>query len=215
MDKIRLIVIEDHAILRETLVVALNIEPGFEVVGHWGTIAEALKYLRDNPVDLALVDYMLPGMDGITFMKRAREQFPNLKVIMLSMMTAEETVSDALEAGVMGYMPKEVPISDLIQAIKRVHQGEMVIYPDILQNLVKYFIRAKNQKDKKGILSDEQKKIITLASEGLTNKEIAVQMELPIPTVKLRFQEIFKILDARHRTHAIVKASKMGILAFE
>ncbi len=210
---IKVIIVEDHAILRETMVEALNKEDDIDVLGHWSRAEEALRYLESHSVDVVISDNVLPGMDGVTFTRKIKQEHPDLKVIMLSMITDEEKIFEALEAGVMGYLPKEISKNELVLAIKKAFQGEMFIGPCITKSLVDYFVYKLNkQDDKKSLLTDDQIKVLSLAAEGYTNKEIADRINLALPTIKLRFQEIFKALDTRHRAHAIIKASKLGLL---
>lgn len=215
MSKIRIILIEDHTVLRETIAIALNMENEFDVIGHWGSGEDALKSVADKEFDIAVVDRMLPGMDGIVLTKRIREKYPDASVIMLSMVNEEQRILEAFEAGVRGYLLKDVPISEVIDSIKRVHRGEMVIQKSLTENLITFFSRIRDSKGFHDILTDEQMKVLTHASEGLTNKEIADKLGLPLPIIKLRFREIFHKLNARHRTHAIMKAVKLGILTIE
>lgn len=210
---IKVIIVEDHSILRETMVEVLNKEEDIEVTGHWSKAEEALKYLETHSVDVVISDNRLPGIDGVTFTRKIKQLYPDLKVIMLSMITDEEKIFEALEAGVMGYLPKEISKNELVMAIKKAFQGEMFIGPCITKNLVDYFVFKLNKtNDKKTLLTDEQIKILTLAAEGYTNKEIADRINMALPTIKLRFQEIFKALDTRNRAHAIIKASQKGLL---
>jgi len=210
---IKVIIVEDHSILRETMVEVLNKEEDIDVLAHWSRADDALRFLESNPVDVVITDNMLPGMDGVTFTRKIKQEHPEIRVIMLSMITDEERIFEALEAGVMGYLPKEISKNELVLAIKKAYQGEMFIGPCITKNLVDYFVyRLNRNNDKKSVLTDSQIRILSLAAEGYTNKEIADRINLALPTIKLRFQEIFKALDTRNRAHAIIKASKMGLL---
>jgi DNA-binding NarL/FixJ family response regulator len=215
MDKIKIVLIDDHSILRETLVIALNMEAGFEVVGHWDNAEDGLKFFETASADVAVVDNKLPGMNGIVFTRKLKAVNPAVKILLLSMITKEDKVFEALESGASGYLPKEVSISELIQAIKNIHNGDIYLDNTIMKNMVTYFAQLKDPSLKKSLLSAEQITILNLAADGMTNKEIADRLDINLPTVKLRFQEIFKLLDARHRTHAIVKAAKLGILSLE
>ncbi len=215
MAPIRIIIVEDHSVLRESLCLSLAMEKSFEVAGNWNNAEEALKQLGTISVDIVLTDNKLPGMDGIVFTKKVKERYPDIKVVILSMITDEETILEALEAGAMGYLPKEVSISDLIQTIKNVHAGALSLPPELNESLLRYVAKFRKKHDRDSILTPEQIKLLNLAADGYTNKEIADRMDLPLTTIKLRFQEIFKALDARHRTHAILKAMKLGILVID
>jgi len=215
MTPIRIIIVEDHAVLRESLCLSLAMEKSFEIAGSWNNAEDALKHLGAQPVDIVLTDNRLPGMDGIVFTKKVKESHPDIKVVILSMITDEETVLEALEAGAMGYLPKELSISDLIQTIKNVNAGTLSLPPELNESLLRYVAKFRKKKDRDSILTPEQVKLLNLAADGFTNKEIAARMDLPLTTIKLRFQEIFRALDAKHRTHAILKAMKLGILIID
>jgi len=215
MAPIRIIIVEDHAVLRESLCLSLGMEKSFEIVGNWNSAEDALKQLGNLPVDIVLTDNKLPGIDGIIFTRKVKERHPDMKVVILSMITDEETILEALEAGAMGYLPKEVSISDLIQTIKNVYAGALSLPPELNESLLRYVAKFRKKNDRDSILTSEQIKLLNLAADGFTNKEIADRMDLPLTTIKLRFQEIFKALDARHRTHAILKAMKLGILVID
>ncbi len=215
METIRIAVVDDHSILRDTLCLALKMENNFDVVGNWSTAEDALKHMEEAHPHIVVSDNKLPGMSGIIFTKKLNEKFPGIRVIILSMITDEEAILEALEAGAMGYVPKEVSISELIATINNVHRGNLSLSTELNESLLRYVAKFRKKTDRDSILSSEHLKILGLAADGCTNKEIADRMDLPLTTIKLRFQEIFNILDARHRTHAILKANKLGILAID
>jgi len=215
MEKIKIIIVEDHSVLRESLALILKQENYFRVLGNWDNAEDALEFIKTNEPDMAIVDNMLPGMDGITFTKKLKAACPKVKVLMLSMVTDEEKIFDALEAGVSAYIPKIVSIDELIAALKCVSNGEFFIHPQLLKNFIGHALKLKSLSSNKQILRKEQINILQLAADGETNKEIAVRMGLPLSTVKLRFQEIFKALNAKHRTHAIVIASKANLISLD
>lgn len=215
MEKIKIIIIEDHSILRETLSVILKKENMFKVLGHWDNAEDALEFAKKNAVDIAIADNMLPAMDGITFTKKLKEVSPKTNVIMLSMVTDEEKIFEALSAGAKAYIPKIVSIDELISALKCVHNGEIFIHPELLKKFIGHALKLNNSPDKKQILSKDQINMLQLAADGDTNKEIAARTQVPLSTVKLRFHEIFKALNAKHRTHAIVIASKLKLISLD
>jgi DNA-binding NarL/FixJ family response regulator len=215
MKPIKLIIVEDHSVLRETLKIALNMEHDFEIVGDWPSAEAALESMDAAPFDVALLDRMLPGLDGVGLTKKLKEMRPDSKIIMLSMVTEEKKILEAFEAGVSGYVPKQSPISELIDTIKKVASGQMVISQGLTESLIMFFTKTKDDPRSKTPLSDEQLEMLNLAADGLTNKEIATKLDLPLPIVKKRFREMFQILDANHRTHAIVKAAKLGLIHIE
>jgi DNA-binding NarL/FixJ family response regulator len=217
-DMIRIVIVEDQTILRETLVVSLNMEDGFQVISHWQSAEELLEYIKTGEFDVAVVDNMLPGMDGITLAKILKNRLPDAKIIILSMHAREQDVLDAFDAGVMGYLPKEICTSDLIRAIKSVMNGEAVICQKITEALMKYCAQLKGPRaapEPPSILTEEECRMLKCVSNGYSNKEIADTLTMPVAKVKLAFHELFKKLDARDRTHAVVKALRMGLIGME
>lgn len=213
MKPIRIVIVEDHSVLREALALALNLEKGFTITGHWGSAEEMLAHMSDTPFDIAILDRMLPGMDGLELTGKIKGHNPRARVVMLSMVTEEKKILEAFENGVDGYLTKEAPISELIDAIKGTFDGQKIVGRGLTASLIMFLSRAKSDKEEKSPLTDGQMVMLNLAAEGMTNKEIALKLDVPLPNVKRRFREIFTRLGARHRTHAIVKAAKMGLIS--
>jgi DNA-binding NarL/FixJ family response regulator len=213
MNNIKLIVVEDQTILRETLVEVLGREPGIEITGDWGSGEELIDILSQIDLDIAVIDNFLPGMDGITLTRKIKKARPDVRIIMLSVMTREDFVFESLEAGVSGYLPKDVSVNELVQAIKSVGYGETVISSKVSQSFIKYCANLKKDKKQQSLLTDEQLKIIRLAREGHINKEISERLEIPLSTVKFNFREICRKLDARDRTQAVIKAMEMNLIS--
>jgi two-component system, NarL family, response regulator len=212
MDKIRIIIIEDHNVLRETLVISLNMEEEFEILGHWGCAEDALEFLRQHTVDMAIVDYILPGIDGAAFAVKAREIQRDIKVLMLSMYTNDESVLKAFESGAVGFVPKHATIAELVSAVKSVRPGEPLLSQRLTAQFINYCSKLKRSEP---LLSDMHREILKMAAEGWSNKEISRETGIPVPQVKYLFQSIFKILASRDRTHSVVRAIKRGILNLE
>lgn len=213
LGKIKLAVVEDHTILRQSVVKNLNMEFDMEVVGSWGTAEEALDYLKIEPFDVAVMDYKLPGISGVEALPLMKEIRPDIKVIILSAFTGNQEVFGAIEAGAMGYLPKVVTIEALVEAIRTVNQGNAVIDPSVTRKVLEKFSGMKTELDEKNdILSGNEKKVLLLASEGVPNKQIASRLKLNEGVVKSILQEIFKKLEARDRTHAVAIALKRGLL---
>lgn len=137
--KIRIVIVEDQLLLRETLEHAINAEQEFDVLGSFGTAEDALQFLTGQEVDIVMLDRVLPGMNGVSLTRQIKEHYPSTKVLMVSMISNDESVSRALDAGVNGYLPKEIALSDLIKGIKQVYNGERVICYQLTEKLIKIY----------------------------------------------------------------------------
>jgi DNA-binding NarL/FixJ family response regulator len=215
MEKIKLILIEDQTILRETLAEILQKEDDIEIAGVWESAEDIIDILDDINADVAIVDNFLPGMDGITLTKKIRKKRQDLKIILMSIMTREESIFEAFEAGISGYLSKDVSINELVQSIRSVAYGETVISRQISGSFIKYCSDLKKGKKQQNILSDEQKQIIQLAKDGYINKEISERLEMSLSMVKFNFREICRKLGARDRTQAVIKAIEMNLIMMD
>ena len=138
-EKIRMVIVEDQLLLRETLELAMNSDREFHVAGSFGNAEDALEFIAGNEVDLVMLDRILPGMGGISLTKRIRELQPSSRIVMVSMISDEESVSRAMEAGVDGYLPKEIALAELIRGIKKVYLGEKLICYQLAEKLIKLY----------------------------------------------------------------------------
>jgi DNA-binding NarL/FixJ family response regulator len=212
MKKTKIILVEDHGVLRETLVIALNMEDDFEIIGHWNCAEDALEFLAHNRSELAIVDYMLPGMDGIQFTRKAKKLQPNIKIIMLSMYTDRDSVLRAFDAGAIGFIPKHVSIRELITAVKMVEKGEPTLPRKMTAEFINYVGELKKAPP---VITNELRNILRMAADGYSNSEISIKTGQPVPRIKYQFRQIFEILDARDRTHCVVRALKRGFLTLD
>jgi len=138
-EKIKIAIVEDQLLLRETLELAIDTDGDFYVAGSFGCAEDALDFLTGNEVDLVMLDRILPGMNGVSLTKRIKALHPSVKVVMVSMISNDESVSRALEAGVDGYLPKEIALADLLNGIKKVYHGEKVICYQLTEKLIKIY----------------------------------------------------------------------------
>ena len=213
----RIVLVDDHRVVREALAYSLDQEPDFQVVGSWPEAESALAFLDSASFDVALLDYSLPGMDGISATRRMLQEHPQIRTLILSMHCQEKLVLDAFEAGVRGFLPKDCSVAELTEAIRTVLKGDTVISPRIASQLIAFCQRLRDG-DGDGPpnpLTAIQLEILRLAASGYANKEIADRTGLPLNTVKLRLKEIFTRLNARDRTHAVLVALRMGLFGLD
>lgn len=211
----RVVIVEDQTILRESLVKALDREEGLAVAGHWSTAEEALRSMQESSCDVAIVDNVLPGMDGISLTRRIREICPAAAVIILTMYDRVDDALQAFEAGAKGFLLKRNSVASLVQAIREVRRGETVIDPRISEKIVSYYTAGRKMKNKGDHLREDYVRMLRFASNGLSNKEIAHKMGIGIEGVKSRFKSLFSILSAQDRTHAVAEAFRLGLLKLD
>lgn len=213
MRKARIVLIDDHTVVREAIAKTLAQEADFEIVGSWPGAERAVSYLETNSFDVAIVDYRLPGMDGIAAARRFKEMRPEVQVIILSMYCREEYILEAFEAGVMAFLPKEVSVTELAETIRTVLKGESVLSPKITRQLLEFCQRLKQGDGESAApaLTHQHVQVLRLAGCGYGNKEIADRMGISVNTVKARLKESYTRLEARDRTHAVITALKLGL----
>ena len=191
MEPIRVIVIDDHRIVRDGISALLFAVEGIEVVGEAEDGVGLMDMLKMKQPDVILMDITLPGRSGIELTENITEEYSDIRVIMLSMLTDEGTIFDAIEAGAKGYLAKDATREEIVQAIKAVHSGEQGFYSEqISKTLVSsYFNKTKKEKraaedSELSVLTTREIEILTLFAEGLTNQEIADRFFLSIRTIE-------------------------------
>lgn len=203
-DKIKILIVDDHSILRDGLEALLNGVENFEVVDKTGKGYEAIELYSKLKPDIVLMDIRIPDLDGISSMEKILEKDPNAKVIILTTYMGEEDIYRSFEKGAKAYLLKDTPISDLEKTILKVFQGEKVISNEQAMIISKR-IGLKE-------LTQKEIEILKLISEGYSNKQISSILKISENTVKTHLNNIFEKLDASSRTEAISKAIKKGIL---
>ncbi len=202
--KIRLLIVDDHPIVRFGLSALLGMEEDIEVIGTAPSGEEALSLMLENAVDIALVDLRMPGASGIETLKRIREQSPQSRSIVLSSFEYDEEIYAAIKAGAQGYLHKESRGEDIVSAIRAVRRGKRAFPRRIVERLSRNQMTAG--------LSAREKEILELVSKGLTNKEVANTLRLSQFTVRNHMNHITAKLEVSDRTEAIFVAIQTGII---
>ncbi len=213
LDRIRVGLIEDHNILRQSLAKAIDMEMDMEVVGQWSNAIEAMEDIRHDPCcDVLIMDLRLPKMNGIEATREIKKLSPNIKIVVLSAYSDDEDVFRSIEAGVVGYLPKEVTVEDLVDAIRTVYRGHAVLSPLITKKVLDRFSKGgASFRSVKGLIPLEVQ-ILKLASEGKSDKDIARLTGINVGGVKFHFREIFRKLGAKNRTQAVAMAIREGLI---
>ncbi|MEN6461500.1 MAG: response regulator transcription factor [Syntrophomonas sp.] len=213
MDKIRVLLADDHALVREGLRKLLELDENIEIVTEVGDGQGAINVARKENPDVILMDVNMPGTDGIAATRVIKRELPTTKVVALTIYEDEEVV-DMVRAGVSAYVLKDVAGSELIDTIYKVMAGEVVIHPRVASRLV----RELNRPDKKNDevrLTRREMDVLALLVKGNTNKEMAEIMFISEKTVKNHLTSIFRKLGVKDRTQAAVYALKNHVVADE
>jgi DNA-binding NarL/FixJ family response regulator len=203
MRSIRVIVVDDHAVVREGTRRLLEQDPGLEVEAEGGTGAEAIGLVRRYCPDVLLLDLALPDVSGIEVARRVAAESPATRVAVLSAYDDDDYVVAALEAGVAAYLLKTAPAKDVIAAIHAVADGQVVLHPAIATKLRRSLSRSEASRPRSE-LTEREREVLRMAADGLHNKEIANRLSLSIRTVEGHLSHILAKLGVSSRTEAVV-----------
>ncbi len=211
---IRLLIIDDHEMVREGLKAMLTAEPDFEIVGDASNAEQAFELLERLRPDVILLDIRLPGVSGIDVCRTVTERYPETAVVILTTFTDETLVSQCIQAGARGFIVKDIERFDLKRSIRAVARGEAAIDPKAAVAVLAQLRRAPQVKQEPSLelLSPQQIVILRLVAQGLSSREIATQLYLSENTVKGYVQEILHRLGVKNRTEAVMVAVKQGWL---
>jgi DNA-binding NarL/FixJ family response regulator len=213
LGKIRILIADDHAVVREGTRRILEQESDMEVVGEAGDGEEAVNLATSLKPDVAIMDISMPKMDGIEATKLIKAACPSISVLALSAYDDDQFVFSLLEAGAAGYLLKSVRSRELVDAIRAVYSGESVLHPSIARKVLNRFVSASGKpegKEPSGMLSDREMEVLKLAAKGLSNQDIAEKLCLSIRTVQGHLGHIFNKLQVGSRTEAVVRGLKEG-----
>lgn len=215
MSKIRVLVCDDHTILREGIRLLLNSQADIEVVAEAVDGRDAIDKAREHKPDVILMDIAMPLLNGLEATRQIRRGNPDARVLVLTMYESDEYVSQMLEAGAAGYVLKKVAGSELVYAIRAVYQGEAFLYPSITKRLVEDYLRrveSGQERDSFDGLTDREREVLQLIAEGHTNKEIADLLNLSVRTVQNHRAHIMEKLGMHDRGELIKYAIQKGII---
>ncbi|MEQ8176486.1 MAG: response regulator transcription factor [Syntrophomonadaceae bacterium] len=213
MGSIKVLIADDHVLVREGLRKLLELDENIEVMTEVGDGQGAINIARKAKPDVILMDVNMPGTDGIVATKVIKREYPSIKIIALTIYEDEEVV-EMVRAGVSAYVLKDVAGSELVDTIHRVMQGEIVIHPRVANRLVRELNRNDSKKNEVR-LTKREKDVLDLLVKGNTNKEMADAMFISEKTVKNHLTSIFRKLGVKDRTQAAVYALKNNIVVDE
>ena len=208
MAKQRIVLVDDHEVVRLGLKTLLDHNPQFEVVGEAGNAKEALEQVGALRPDVVVMDIRLPGVSGIEACEQITQNFPDTRVIMLTSYAEDEMLFSAIRAGASGYVLKQIASDDLIKAIEAVGRGEALLDPAVTQRVFQEVRRAVKEEEASAFsnLSTQEKHVLLLVSEGRTNREIAKSLFLGEGTVRNYVSSILSKLGVSNRAEAAAYA---------
>ena len=188
LPKMKIFLIDDHAILLDGLIKILSMQDEFEVIGTAGTVQETLDKLTRITPDLLITDFNLPDDDGLTLIRRVKQKYPSIKIIVLSMHDEAHLIKEILQEGIQGYILKKDSQNELVNAVLAVRQGKVYLSSDVNQMLIK----GLNTNNEQKLLTSREREILKLIAKEYTNKQIAEELIISERTVETHRKNIFR-----------------------
>ena len=217
MNKIKVIIAEDHTIVRKGLCALLQGEPDIEVVGEAENGREAIKIVEKLLPDVVLMDIAMPGLNGLDTTRQLKKRFPKLKILILTMHDNEEYIFETLRAGASGYLIKRSAPNELISAIQSVYRDESYLSPAISKKVIEGFVQSGGQTVMEDVdyvkLTVREREVLQLIAEGNANREIARLLHISIKTVESHKAHIMEKLDIRNIAELTQYAIRKGLIS--
>jgi DNA-binding NarL/FixJ family response regulator len=204
--KIRILLVDDHIVLRMGLTTATNGEPDMEVVADADNGPGAIKAYRAHRPDVVVLDLRMPGPNGVETIRTLRDEFREARVLVFSNYASGDEVYQAIKAGACGFVVKDMPLNRLLDAIRKIHLGEQYIPPEIAMQISERVVSQ---------LTPRELEVLRLVAKGLSNKEIGADLHVVEGTIKIHLTNILAKLGVSDRTQAILAAVKRGIIQIE
>jgi two-component system, NarL family, response regulator DevR len=206
---IRVFLLDDHEIVRQGLRALLESQPGFEVVGEAATAAEAMARIPPIRPDVAVLDVRLPDGDGVQVCREVRAGSPEIQCLMLTSFADDEALFEAIMAGAAGYVLKQIKGTDIVDAIRRVAAGQSLLDPDATRRVLERIRHPPAEDERLASLTPQERRILDLITDGLTNRQIAEEMFLAEKTVKNYVSNLLAKLGMERRTQAAVYGARI------
>ena len=214
MGKIKILVVDDHAILRDGVRALLSLNDDFDIVGEAAEGKESIKKAKELVPDVILMDIAMPGMDGLEATRRIRKENPKIKILALTQYDNKEYILSVIKAGAAGYVPKRALGSELVSAIRAVHKGDSFLYPSAAAALIQDYLQQAEE-EPYDRLTDREREILKLIADGHTSREIADILFISLKTVLGHRMKIMKKLDIHNRTELIRYAMRKGLVSMD
>jgi DNA-binding NarL/FixJ family response regulator len=206
---IRILIVDDHSVVRQGLRIFLKLEPEFEIVAEATNGQEALQLVSAVQPDVVLMDLLMPVMSGVEAIKAIKRDYPEVEVIALTSVLEDSVITDAIRAGAIGYLLKDTEADELIKAIKAAARGQIQLSPEVAERLLRD-IRAPENPDQ---LTERETDVLRLLAQGKANKEIAASLFISETTVKTHVSNILMKLGVPSRTRAALYAIRIGLVS--
>jgi len=215
-DLIKVLVVDDHSIVKDGLCEILSREDDIDVVGTASDGREAIDLVKKLKPDVVLLDIDMPVMDGVTATRIIKDEVIGTEIIMLSMYDDEKNIFEAIKAGATGYILKSVPREELLKSIRLASTGESLIDPSVARKLIDKFVYMSKETEKEAtpeetIISKRELEVLKLVAEGNSNIEISKKLFISDKTVKAHMRSIFKKLEVADRAQAVAQAIRRGL----
>lgn len=212
---VRILVVDDHPLLRHSIRSFLETQSDFEVVGEGCNGLEAIKLVSELHPDVVIIDIGMPGMNGLEATRKIKAENPRILILVLTVHTDEEWVLEIMRAGASGYLIKDVFGDQLVEAVRGILAGEIVLSPPVADRLVNKSgsYTKLSETESRRRLTNRDITLVRLAALGMSNKEIAVKMDLSLSTIKAYFKNIYEKLEVNSRTQAVTLALREGLIS--
>jgi DNA-binding NarL/FixJ family response regulator len=211
MGDIRIFLLDDHEIVRRGIAELIGLQSDLEVVGEAGTAEEALIRITASQPDVAVLDVRLPDGSGVEVCREIRSLFPNIHVLMLTSYSDDEALFNAIMAGASGYVLKEIRGTDLINAIRQVASGKSLLDPSVTERVLERLRNGNKGSNELSGLTGQEKTILNLIGEGMTNRQIGEQMHLAEKTIKNYVSGLLAKLGMERRTQAAAYVARLEV----
>lgn len=216
MEKIKLLIVDDHIVVRQGLRGFLELLDDFEIIGEGSNGVEAVKLAAELKPDVILLDLVMPEMDGIEATRRIRLADPKARILILSSFSNDDNVLPAIRAGAMGYVLKDIDPDDLAEALRETYRGKSQLHPDIAQKLIAHVQQddpnGDSADDQLSQLTEREVEVLKLIAQGMSNREIARALSISHATVKTHVSNLLGKLHLADRTQAAIFAIRLGLV---
>jgi NarL family two-component system response regulator LiaR len=213
--KIRLLIVDDHRVVRAGLRMLISTEQGLEIVGEASDGMEAVDLAESLRPDVVLLDLVMPRQDGISTIKQLQYLDHNIKILVITSFAEDDKIFPAIKAGALGYLLKDFEPDELLQAIRDVYNGTPALQPSIALKLMEELKKPTDLPPTKAPLTNREMEVLKLVARGLTNKQIAERLSIATRTVHAHIRSILSKLQLANRTQAALYALRQGIITVE
>ncbi|MEE8466561.1 MAG: response regulator transcription factor [Dehalococcoidia bacterium] len=209
-ERIRMLLVDDHPMVREGMKRLLEGEGGFEVVGEVDSVEEAMEELERGKVEIVVMDIQLPGVDGVEGTRMMKARYPEVKVVIVSAY-GEDYLVPSIEAGADGYLLKTLPPGELVKSMHQVALGQSPVDSALTRHLMNQAAAGKGSEGE-GMPTERQQDVLKLVANGLSSKELASRLFISQTTLKREFRNIFNLLGVNDRAHAVAEAYRRNLI---